>query len=126
VFLSLQSTIKLIQTTSSDSNTSLTSEKQNTTTNMAGEKKPKPLQVAKLSDQNSDRRSTLETNPPKSQAWWIDETYAYKSQPFLNPRTAKFIAYRSFRFGKGPDQFNGQTYRYMTALEDEYMQKIGD
>jgi hypothetical protein len=75
----------------------------------------------------SDRRSTLETNPPESAVWWIDDTFPGTPQQFSNPRTAdsrtsEFKEYRSFLIEKGPNEYDGQTYRYMTALEDEYME----
>jgi hypothetical protein len=94
---------------------------------MAGEKKPK---AATPSDQSekSGRRSTLEKNPQQGDAWWIDNYYSDKIPPIaLNePRTKEFAAYRSFLIGKGPDEYNGQTLRYIAALEDEYRQKIDD
>jgi hypothetical protein len=80
-----------------------------------------------MSENKSDRRSTLETNPPASDVWWIDETYQGIPQEFRNPRTAEsrtaeFKEYRRFLTDKGPNVYDGQTYRYMNALEDEYME----
>jgi hypothetical protein len=76
----------------------------------------------------SGRRSTLESNPQKSDIWWIDPEYDDKVPPIaLNePRTKQFVAYRSFLIGKGLNEYDGQTLRYMVALEDEYRETIED
>jgi hypothetical protein len=58
---------------------------------------------------------TLESNPQKSDVWWIDPEYNDKVPPIaLNePRTKQFVAYRSFLIGKGLNEYDGQTLRYL-------------
>jgi cysteinyl-tRNA synthetase len=86
----------------------------------------KPKKEATPSE--SGRRSTLESNPQKSDAWWVDVDYPDRIPPIvLNEyRTEQFIGYRSFLIGKGLNECDGQTLRYMVALEDEYRQTIED
>jgi hypothetical protein len=90
------------------------------------DEKPKKKKTATPSE--SGRRSTLESNPQKSDAWWIDTDYHDKIPPIVlnEPRTKQFVAYRSFLIEKGLNEYDGQTLRYMVALEDEYRETIKD
>jgi hypothetical protein len=78
----------------------------------------------------SGRRSTLDSNPQKSDVWWIDADYYDKVPPIIHddsaPRSKEFVAYRSFLIGKGLSEYDGQTLLYMVALEDEYRETIKD
>jgi hypothetical protein len=81
----------------------------------------KPMKEATPSE--SGRRSTLESNPQKSDAWWVDVDYPDRIPPVvLNEyRTEQFIAYRSFLIGKGLNEYDGQTLRYMVATDSQYI-----
>jgi hypothetical protein len=78
----------------------------------------------------SGRRSTLDSNPQKSDVWWCDADYHDKVPPVIYddsaPRSKEFAEYRSFLIEKGLSEYDGQTLRYMVALEDEYREKIKD
>jgi hypothetical protein len=78
----------------------------------------------------SGRRSTLDSNPQKSDLWWHDADYHDKVPPIIYddsaPCSKEFAAYRSFLIEKGLSEYDGQTLRYMVALEDEYRDKIKD
>jgi hypothetical protein len=93
---------------------------------MVDEKKKKKT----ATPSESGRRSTLDSNPQKSTVWWIDADYHEKVPPIPHddsaPRSKEFVAYRSFLIEKGLSEYDGQTLRYMVALEDEYREKIKD
>jgi hypothetical protein len=93
---------------------------------MVDEKKKKKT----ATPSESGRRSTLDGNPQKSTLWWSDPDYHEKVPPILHddsaPRSKEFVEYRSFLIDKGLSEYDGQTLRYMVALEDEYREKIKD
>jgi hypothetical protein len=93
---------------------------------MVDEKKKKKT----ATPSESGRRSTLDGNPQKSTLWWSDPDYHEKGPPILYddsaPRSKEFVEYRSFLIEKGLSEYDGQTLRYMVALEDEYREKMKD
>jgi hypothetical protein len=95
---------------------------------MVNEKKTK--KTATPPESRGGRRSTLDSNPQKSDVWWSDADYHDKIPPIIYddsaPRSKEFAAYRSFLIEKGLSEYDGQTLRYMVALEDEYRETIKD